>query len=228
MDGIRGQLPFNSVDYSPLLRAVLENLDKWVSTGEPAPSSRHPSLSDGTAVESRSLLPRFAKVPGVPVPPQPTRAMRLDYGPEKHLGRTITLPAIQGEEYPALVSDVDDSYNEVAGIRLPDLTVPVATYTGWNLRHADIGNTNLVIGITGGLAGWTLPLPRTRAERETTRDPRPSIEELYASKDDYLRQTREAAEALIEEGYMLAEDLEVVIESAESKYDFFTKQINGA
>ena len=228
MDGIRGQLPFNSVDYSPLLRAVLENLDKWVSTGEPAPSSRHPSLSDGTAVESRSLLPRFAKVPGVPVPPQPTRAMRLDYGPEKHLGRTITLPAIQGEEYPALVSDVDDSYNEVAGIRLPDLTVPVATYTGWNLRHADIGNTNLVIGITGGLAGWTLPLPRTRAERETTRDPRPSIEELYASKDDYLRQTREAAETLIEEGYMLAEDLEVVVESAESKYDFFTKQINGA
>ena len=228
MDGIRGQLPFNSVDYSPLLRAVLENLDKWVSAGEPAPSSRHPSLSDGTAVESRSLLPRFAKVPGVPVPPQPTRAMRLDYGPEKHLGRTITLPAIQGEEYPALVSDVDDSYNEVAGIRLPDLTVPVATYTGWNLRHADIGNTNLVIGITGGLAGWTLPLPRTRAERETTRDPRPSIEELYASKDDYLRQIREAAETLIEEGYMLAEDLEVVIESAESKYDFFTKQINGA
>ncbi|MCH8108737.1 MAG: hypothetical protein IIB15_01275 [Chloroflexi bacterium] len=228
MDGIRGQLPFNSVDYSPLLRAVLENLDKWVSAGEPAPSSRHPSLSDGTAVESRSLLPRFAKVPGVPVPPQPTRAMRLDYGPEKHLGRTTTLPAIQGEEYPALVSDVDDSYNEVAGIRLPDLTVPVATYTGWNLRHADIGNTNLVIGITGGLAGWTLPLPRTRAERETTRDPRPSIEELYASKDDYLRQTREAAETLIEEGYILAEDLEVVIESAESKYDFFTKQINGA
>ncbi|MCH7786601.1 MAG: hypothetical protein IIC22_03725 [Chloroflexi bacterium] len=228
MDGIRGQLPFNSVDYSPLLRAVLENLDKWVSAGEPAPSSRHPSLSDGTAVESRSLLPRFAKVPGVPVPPQPTRAMRLDYGPEKHLGRTITLPAIQGEEYPALVSDVDDSYNEVAGIRLPDLTVPVATYTGWNLRHADIGNTNLVIGITGGLAGWTLSLPRTRAERETARDPRPSIEELYASKDDYLRQVKEAAETLIEEGYMLAEDLEVVVESAESKYDFFTKQINGA
>ena len=106
--------------------------------------------------------------------------MRLDYGPEAHLGRTTTLPAVRGEDYPALVSQVDgDSYNETAGIRLPDLTVPVATYTGWNQRHPDIGNPDLYIGITGGLAGWVLPLPATREDREASSDPRPSIEERY-------------------------------------------------
>ena len=227
MDGVRGQLPFNSVDYSPLLRAALENLDRWVSTGEPAPPSRHPSLSDGTAVESETLLPKFAGLPGMRVPPRTTRAMRLDYGPEAHLGRTTTLPAIQGGEYPALVSDINEDYNEVAGIRLPDLTVPVATYTGWNLRHPSIGNQDLVIGITGGLAGWTLPFPATRADRAAAGDPRLSTEERYSSRDEYLRRVREAAQSLVNEGFMLAEDIEEVVERAAWRYDYFLGKSNG-
>ena len=220
-DGIRGQLPFNSVDYTPLLRAALENLDRWVSLGEPPPLSRHPSLSDGSAVESKSLLDRFAQLPGVRVPPQTTLAMRLDYGPETHLGRTTVLPAKEGEEYPALVSDLDENYNEKSGIRLPDLTVPVATYTGWNLRDPSIGNPDLFIGITGGLAGWTLPFPATQAERESSNDPRLSIQERYSSKTEFLEQVKAAGQALVDEGYMLSEDLWKVVERAASKYDYF-------
>ena len=226
MDGIRGQLAFNSVDYTPLLRATLENLDRWVTAGDPPPPSRHPSLSKGTAVESRAVLPKFAKLPGLRVPRQTTRAIRLDYGPESHFGRTITLPAIEGEEYPALVSDVDDSYNEVAGIRLPDLTVPVATYTGWNLRHPDIGNPNLFIGITGGLAGWVLPFPVTREDREASADLRVSIEERYATREDYLARVRDAAVSLVEEGYLLAEDVEGVVEGAALRYEYFIGTAN--
>ena len=145
MDGIRGQLPFNILDYSPLLRAALSNLDRWVTTGESAPPSRHPRLSSGSAVESYTLAGKFSKLPGVRFPPNPLQAIRLDHGPETHLGRLSILPAIQGEAYPALVSDVDDSYNDLAGIRLPHLSVPVATYSGWILRHPDIGNPNLYI-----------------------------------------------------------------------------------
>ena len=170
-DGIKGQLPFNSVDYAPLLRAALDNLDRWVTTGEEPPASRHPSLDAGTAVESHTLLDRFAELPAVRVPAETTRAVRLDYGPESHLGRTTKLPADVGEEFPALVADIDESFNECGGIRLPDLTVPVATYTGWNLRDESIGNSGLFIGITGGLAGWTLPLPSTRTERDAVGDP---------------------------------------------------------
>ena len=77
-------------------------MDRWVASNEPPPPSRHPSLSDGTAVESKTVLPRMAEIPGVRVPPETTRAMRLDYGPEAHLGRTTTLPAVRGEDYPAL------------------------------------------------------------------------------------------------------------------------------
>ena len=98
--------------------------------------------------------------------------MRLDYGPELSLGRTLKLPATEGEAFPALVSDIDESFNERAGIRLPDLTVPVATYTGWNLRDPSIGNPDLFIGITGGLAGWTLPLPATPADQEPLQETR--------------------------------------------------------
>ena len=220
-DGIKGQLPFNSVDYAPLLRAALDNLDRWVTSGEEPPASRHPSLSGGTAVESHTLLERFAQLPNVRVPAQTTRAIRLDYGPESHLGRTTKLPADEGAEFPALVADLDESFNERGGIRLPDLSVPVATYTGWNLRDESIGNPNLFIGITGGLAGWTLPLPTTQAEREATGDPRASIEERYASREDYLEQVNRAAMDLAAEGYLLEEDVAEVVELAGRKYDYF-------
>ena len=222
-DGIKGQLPFNSVDYAPLSRAVLDNLDRWITDGVEPPASRHPSLDDGTAVESHTLLDRFAQLPGVAVPTQTTRAIRLDYGPESHLGRTIKLPADEGEEFPALVADIDESFNERGGICLPDLTVPVATYTGWNLRDESIGNAGLFIGITGGLAGWTLPLPATSAERESTGDPRASIEERYAGREDYLEQVTRAATDLVSEGYLLEEDVAEVVDLAGRKYDYWAR-----
>ena len=222
-DGLRGQLPLNGVSYDPLLRAALVNLDAWVTSGRPPPPSSHPSLDGGTAVESHTLLSRFAELPGVRVPPRTTRSMRLDYGPEAHLGRATTLPPTEGEEYPALVSDVDADRNEVAGIRLPDLTVPLATYTGWNLRHPDFGNPDLYIGVSSGLSGWTLPFSATRAERVAAGDPRLSIEERYPSKDEYLSRVRDAAQSLVDGGYMLSDDFDEVVEQASYRYDYLSE-----
>lgn len=99
--------------------------------------------------------------------------------------------------------------------------VPLATYTGWNLRHPSIGNPDLFIGITGGLAGWTLPLPATPEGRESSGDPRPSIQERYGSKEEYLKQAEAAVQSLINEGYLLAEDLAEVTDRAGRKYDYF-------
>ena len=221
MDGLKGQLPYNAVDYSPLQRALLNNLDSWARDGIEPPASLHPSLDDGTGVESYTLREKFERIPGVNFPPEVTRAMRLDYGDETHLGRTIKLPAEQGEEYPAVVSDVDDDGNEVRGIRLPSVSVPLATNTGWNLRHPDNGNPDLVIGITGGLAGWTLPFHKTKEGRETSGDPRLSIEERYDSRDDYVERVRQAAADLVSEGYLLEEDVEREAETAGRRYDYW-------
>ena len=221
MDGLKGQLPYNAVDYSPLQRAQLNNLDRWVRGDASAPSSRHPSLDDGTGVESYTLREKFERIPSVTFPPEVTRAMRLDYGDETHLGRTVKLPAEQGEEYPAIVSDVDVDGNEVGGIRLPSVSVPLATNTGWNLRHPDNGNPDLVIGITGGLAGWTLPFHKTQEDREASGDPRPSIDERYESREDYVEQVRQAASDLASEGYILKEDIEREAEMAAHRYGYW-------
>tara|TARA_Y100000758_G_scaffold254400_1_gene191166 strand:- start:8 stop:1444 length:1437 start_codon:yes stop_codon:yes gene_type:complete len=218
-DGVRGHLPFNAVDYSPLLRACLNNLDDWIKGGKEAPKSQHPRQSDNTAVESQSLLLRFEQVADVRVPSRALYPMRLDYGDEQHLGRTVELPPERRDQYPAFVSDIDETLNEISGIRLPDVSVPVTTNTGWNPRHPSIGNEDLLIGITGGLAGWTLPLPNTESEKKSTGDPRPSIESLYGSKDNYISQVKQSARQLAEERYILGEDVEEILEQAELRYD---------
>ena len=221
-DGVKGQIPFNMVDYAPLHRAALVNLDKWVSGESRPPPSCHPSLVCGTAMESKSILERFRSLPGVNVPIKTTMAMRLDYGPDTHLGRTTQLPAIEGETYPALVSNIDDDFNEIAGIRLPDIEVPLATSTGWNLRHDSIGNPELYIGITGGLAGWTKPFAPTKVLRQSIGDPRLSIEERYQSRENYVSLVEDSARLLVNKRYMLEEDVERISESAGLKFDFFT------
>ena len=133
----------------------------------------------------------------------------------------MKLPAERGEEYPAIVSDVDGDGNETGGIRLPSVSVPLAANTGWNLRHPDNGNPDLIIGITGGLAGWSVPFARTEADRAAAADPRPSIAERYPTRDDYLAQVRQAAEALASEGYILQEDVERETEMAAVRYDYW-------
>ena len=154
--------------------------------------------------------------------PQPLRAIRrLDFGSDT--GVATHVPPAVGKAYPCLVPAIDQDGNEVSGIRLPFLTVPLATYTGWNLRHADIGGAGQILatgGATGGtLTGSTLPFPITREARETSGDPRPSIAERYASQAAYMEEVQKAAERLIQERYMLTEDLEELLEQAAQHYD---------
>ena len=223
-DDSRGQQRPNSVDYRPLLRAALVNLDRWVSTGETPPPSLHPRLDDGTAVPARHTAAAFQAIPGVQFPTHVRSIVRLDFGPGMAEGLTTLLPPKVGTPYPNLVSAVDEAGNELAGIQLPDVSVPLATYTGWNLRHGDIGGP----GQTLGLIGSTIPFPATQAEREDADDPRPSIEERYPSKEDYLSKVKQAAEALVQQGYLLAEDLPTVTAQASQRYDLFRGRVEKA
>jgi hypothetical protein len=221
-DESRGQQRPNSVDYRPLLRAALVNLDRWVSAGQAPPPSLHPRLDDGTAVPPAHTAATFQAIPGVQFPAHLRSIARLDFGPEVDKGTAMLLPPKVGKPYPSLVSAVDEDGNELAGIRLPDISVPLATYTGWNLRHPDIGG----LGQTLSLLGSTIPFLATQAERQASGDPRAAIEERYVSKEDYLGRVKQVAEALVAQGYLLAEDLPTVAEQAAQRYDLFRGRVS--
>jgi hypothetical protein len=98
------------------------------------------------------------------------------------------------------------------------VAVPLATVTGWNLRHPEVGGADQMLYF----AGATLPFAKTRAERERTGDPRPSIAERYRSRDDYLARVREAATALVAAGYLLDEDVDTSLTFAARFWEAFS------
>ena len=220
--GYRGLHPFNWTDYRPLLRAALVNLDRWVTHGEAPPASQHPRLADGTAVPPERLADIFRAIPGLAFPQPLRRFARFDFGPEE--GILSTVPPRVGTAYPLFVPAMDQDGNEVCGIRLPYQTVPLGTHLGWNLRHPDIGGSGQILasgGASGGtLMGATIPFPATREAREAAGDPRRSIAERYASKEDYLARVKQAAQGLIEQRYLLPEDLEEILSQAAQHYDY--------
>ena len=220
--GDKGCENFNWVDYRPLLRTALVRLDRWVTAGEVPPPSRHPRLNDGTAVSTEHVAASFRDIPGMDFPehlPDPTR---LDFGPK--VGIPTNVPPSIGKSYPYFVPAVDRDGNEVGGIRLPEISVPLATHTGWNLRHPDIGGHGQTLGILGS----TVPFPATRSQREASGDTRLSLEERYSSREDYLNQVRKAAETLIEEGYLLADEVEGLVDQATQRYEMLQSAIGQA
>ena len=220
-DGYYGQHDFNIIDYRALMRASLVNMDRWVSKGEAPPPSRHPRIDDGTAVTPERAAEILETIPGVKLPVPLRRFTRLDFGPDPRVPTKV--PAEIGKVYPSLVSAVDQDGNELSGIPLPSVTVPLATYTGWNLRHPDIGGAGQTLstgGASGGtLRGSTIPFPVTRADREASGDPRRSIEERYGSKAKYLELVTQAARELVSQRYLLEEDLEAIVSQAGQHYD---------
>jgi hypothetical protein len=215
VDGARGQQALNSVDYNPLLRNALVRMDRWVSGAEEPSPSRYPRLADGTAVAPEQPTRVFAAIPGVGFPAHPPQVVRLDFGSEASNGVATTLPPVEGGSYPRFVPAVDRDGNEVSGIRLPDLTVPLGTYTGWNLRHPQMGAPETLMSLMGS----TIPFPASREGRAAKGDPRVSIEERYPGRATYLDQVRHEAQRLVDEGYLLAEDLELVVGQASRRYD---------
>ena len=217
-NGERGQQALNSVDYNPLLRALLVRMDRWISAGEEPPPSRYPRLADGSAIAPERVKGVITAIPGVRFPAHPPRVTQLDFGPEAARGIATTLPPREGEAYPHFVPSVDPDGNELSGIRLPDVTVPLATYTGWNLRHPQIGAPDRLMSLIGS----TIPFPATEVERSAKGDPRRSIETRYSSKADYLYEVNHAAQHLIDAGYLLPKDMDRILTQSAHRWDLLT------
>jgi len=198
----RGQQLRNIVPQREIMRALLRGLDGWVRQGTAPPESRYPKLADGTLTPIAAV--KFPAIPGVADP-------RIIPGPGQIRGGRV-------EMLPHLVPQVDADGNDIAGIRAPDVSVPVATNTGWNFRSESIGGTREIVNLLGSY----IPFARTRAEREARRDPRPSIQERYRDQDDYLAKLRAAAGELVKGRYLLPEDMESVIARGRLQWQFVT------
>jgi len=216
--GARTANPLNTINQTPLMRALLIALERWVADGEEPPPSQRPRLADRSAVSRVGVLERFARIPGVALlaPDLLPTLRRVDLGPDAERG-VGEFPARAGEPYPSYVSAIDSDFNEIAGIRMPGVSVPLGSHTGWNPRDPSTGGAGQLLDMQGS----TLPFCRTREEREQLGDPRPSIAERYRNRDDYLSRIRAASEQLVSRRYLLSEDVELIQTLASARYDAF-------
>jgi hypothetical protein len=202
----------NPADYRPLLRALLDALDAWARDGTPPPPSVYPRIDKGTLVGWRQADTGFPAVPGVRYPDVIQRPSALDYGPEFAAKGVITVepPRVLGH-YVVLVPKCGPDGNDFGTLLPPEVAVPFATYTGWNLRRRDVGAE----GMLASLMGSYVPLPRTHADRLATGDPRESVVERYGSYEAYRRQFAVACDDLVRRRYLLREDVDRLLTGRE-------------
>jgi len=196
--------PRNPHSATPALRALFVALEEWVTKDVAPPPSLVPSLAAGTAITADAVA--MPKVGGFAVAPGDNPVLPpVDWvdPPE------ASLPA----PYTTFVSAVDSDGNETAGIRLPQIAVPLGTYTGWNVYKAQPGEL-------ADRDGSFIAFARTRAEREAASDPRPSLEERYGSRDAYVAQLKAAAAALVAERLLLPGDADRLVAAAQASDRF--------
>ena len=140
----------------------------------------------------------------------------MDYGPQFSTTRVITNePPALGRPYSVLVPQVNADGNDVAGVRLPELAVPLGTYTGWNMTGSQLSDLHYLAGLMGSFQ----PFARTREDRNRSGDPRLSIAERYAGRQDYLARVARATQDLVRERFVLADDVRAVLRRAGAMWD---------
>ena len=195
--------PRNPNSAGPALRAALDNLEAWVVRGVAPPDSLVPRRSDETGVPAASV--RMPAIKGV-----------IWAARDNPVGDPVDWtnpPKAPAHPMPTFVAAVDADGNELAGLRLPHVAVPLGTYTGVNV-YKDLP------GELCDRDGIYLPFARTRADRERAGDPRPSLEERYKGRDDYVAKVTAAADALVKDRLLLAEDRDRFVAAAQEAPGF--------
>jgi hypothetical protein len=200
-------------------RALITDMNQWVKDGKEPPPSTYPKIAKSTLVPLDKY--KFPKIAGVNTPHEVSLAYHLDFAvevfgppPGKGDGKqpqmawiTIEPPQV-GTSFGVLVPQSDSDGNDLGGVRLPELQVPLATYTGWNLRDPSIGAPEQRVSFLGS---W-IPLANTAEERKKSGDPRLSVAERYKSQAEYMNKFEQAAKKLIEQRFLLQEDLPTILE----------------
>ena len=193
-------LPVNPMHAGQPMRALLQALNEWITDGTEPPSSRVPMRAHGTLVPATEAVP--GNLPTLPYDALYTSAYLSDHAhlPPKVLGR-----------YEVLVPLADADGMSVAGIRSLPLAVPKASYTAWNPRAKGYGPGNLF-----PLQGAASPFAISKAERIAANDPRPSLEERYASQEAYVHAVKTTSQRFVKERILLQEDADRNVERAKA------------
>jgi hypothetical protein len=198
------QMPNNPARQSSTYRALMARLITWARDGQEPPPSRYPSAAAGTLARPQRAEMGFPELDalGLKLPTALNDLNPVDYSATPARVDTRL-------RYTVLVPRTDADGNDVAGVRVPDIDVPLATYTGFGLRKSGFAEGQLC-----GLDGSYLPLSRDAQERNVRHDPRPSIAERYPTRGTYIERVRASAEHLRSDGLMLDEDVARLIDSA--------------
>ena len=201
VDSAMQPLKVNPNDYRWAQRALLVALDRWTRQGVEPPPSRHPLLSDGTLVAQRDI--KYPNLQAVQWPVHVPGGYRAD------------VPGVFSV-LPFIVPQVDSDGNDIGGIRLPEQAVPLGTYTDWAFRSEQTGASDTLIA----MAGSYIPFAKTHSDRDKSHDPRLSVEERYGTRTEYVRRVEEAAKKLVQERYLLQEDVAAIVAAAGQHWDW--------
>ena len=207
-----GQQPQSPLPVKYFWRAMISNVDAWVRSSTPPPESSYPKIADGTLVPLRDYA--FPSIPDVNKPREANEAWHLDFGANWRDGILTLQPPKVGQVFPVLVPQVDADGNERDGVRLPEITVPLATYASWNLRDPSIGAPDQRVSFEASY----IPFPKTAAERQKLGDPRKSIAERYTGRQDYLSRYSRALDELVKQRWFLEEDRAALLRRAEQEW----------
>ena len=215
----RGQLPPSPTPFRPFQQALFLAMDRWITDGTPPPPSVHPRIADGTLVAWQEEPSGWIPLPNVRYPTVIQQPELLDYGKDfaKHRRIERQPPLRTGKQYGVRVPALDADNNERGALQMPSVAVPLATFTGWNLRNPASGAPDALVRLTGG----RIPFPRTAADRERNDDPRRAVTERYGSFEDYLEQYMAAAEKLVAAGYLVEEHMDELEAQARSARPLF-------
>lgn len=204
---VKGAPMANPVNAGVVMDVLRGAMHLWVAKGIAPPASVFPKLSDGTLVRAADVL--FPKMPGLAAPNSVKAGNRVP-NPQLPDG------AGGGSELPLLVPQVDADGNDLGGIRLPDITVPLGTATGWVFRPVEFGSPHDFYLLRGA---W-VPLARTKMQREADNDSRFSLEERYSGREAYLAKVKDAMEQLMAQRFLAAKDIEPRLKQAGERWDW--------
>jgi Alpha/beta hydrolase domain len=186
------------------------------SMGIAPPESRYPMLSRGELAPPVHGDMGFPVIPGAPLPDNLiNNFFDYDLGPAfryNDLSGVISVqPPIVKGTIPMLVPKTDADGNEIGGVPSALHQAPLGTYLGWNVT-----TSGYLKGRGCGFSRGIIPFAHTKAEREAVGDPRPSLEERYGSRENYVARVKSAAQRSVEQRFLVQEDADRLVREADA------------